>query len=196
MAAAGGWAGETFSNPVIPGFHPDPSVCRVGEDYYLVCSSFEYFPGVPVFHSRDLVHWEQIGNVMERPGQLRLPDTAPSSGGVYAPTIRHHDGRFWLITTDVSHDGNVLFTATDPAGPWSDPVPLPGVKGIDPDLAWDEDGTCWVTSGPANPVLSHRSTDQAIQNTGHGDLVQAPDGSWWIVFLGVRPGGGTPGWHV
>ncbi|MFE1357518.1 MULTISPECIES: glycoside hydrolase family 43 protein [Streptomyces] len=269
MAAAGGWAGGTFSNPVIPGFHPDPSVCRVGEDYYLVCSSFEYFPGVPVFHSRDLVHWEQIGNVMERPGQLRLPDTAPSSGGVYAPTIRHHDGRFWLITTDVSHDGNVLFTATDPAGPWSDPVPLPGVKGIDPDLAWDEDGTCWVTSAgisqiaidpgtgqtlgaprrlwsgtpgakapeaphlyrvggywylliaeggterghgisvargpapygpfepcPANPVLSHRSTDQAIQNTGHGDLVQAPDGSWWIVFLGVRPGGGTPGWHV
>ncbi|MFI9461560.1 glycoside hydrolase family 43 protein [Streptomyces xiamenensis] len=268
-ATADGWAGGTFSNPVIPGFHPDPSICRVGEDYYLVCSSFEYFPGVPVFHSKDLVHWEQIGNVMERPAQLRLPDTAPSSGGVYAPTLRHHDGRFWLITTDVSHDGNVLFSAADPAGPWSDPVRLPGVKGIDPDLAWDEDGRCWVTTagisqiaidtatgqtigaprrlwsgtpgakapeaphlyrigdhwylliaeggterghgisiarGPApygpfepcpdNPVLSHRSTDEEIQNTGHGDLVQAPDGSWWLVFLGVRPGGGSPGWHV
>ncbi|MFE0689326.1 glycoside hydrolase family 43 protein [Streptomyces xiamenensis] len=268
-ATADGWAGGTFSNPVIPGFHPDPSICRVGEDYYLVCSSFEYFPGVPVFHSKDLVHWEQIGNVMERPAQLRLPDTAPSSGGVYAPTLRYHDGRFWLITTDVSHDGNVLFSAADPAGPWSDPVRLPGVKGIDPDLAWDEDGRCWVTTagisqiaidpgtgqtigaprrlwsgtpgakapeaphlyrigdhwylliaeggterghgisiarGPApygpfepcpdNPVLSHRSTDLEIQNTGHGDLVQAPDGSWWLVFLGVRPGGGSPGWHV
>ena len=70
---APGWADGTFANPVIPGFHPDPSVCRVGDDYYLACSSFEYFPGVPLFHSRDLVHWTQIGNVLDRPGQLRLP---------------------------------------------------------------------------------------------------------------------------
>jgi beta-xylosidase len=259
---------STVTNPVIPGFHPDPSVCRVGGDYYLACSSFEYFPGVPVFHSRDLVSWTQVGNVLERPSQLRLPRGTRSSGGVYAPTLRHHDGRFWLITTNVE-DGNLLYTAEDPAGPWSEPVRLPGVRGIDPDIAWDEDGTCWCTcagvwqvridpysgetvgapqrtwSGtpgahapeaphlyrigdywylliaeggtarghavsvargrtptgpfepcPANPILTHRGTDQAIQNTGHGDLVQGPDGSWWMVLLGVRPGGGTPGWHV
>jgi beta-xylosidase len=259
---------EVIENPVLSGFHPDPSICRVGEDYYLVCSSFEYFPGVPVFHSSDLVRWTQIGNVLDRPGQLRLAG-AKSSGGIYAPTLRHHDGRFHLIVTNVSGQGNILVTATDPAGPWSDPVPLPGVPGIDPDLAWDEDGTCWCTvagvsqvrldletgrtldeprrvwSGtpgakapeaphlyrigeywylmiaeggterghavsiaraaapdgpfepcPANPILTHRSTELPIQNTGHADLVQGPDGSWWMVLLGVRPGGGTPGWHV
>jgi len=259
----------TVPNPVIPGFHPDPSVCRVGDDYYLVCSSFEYFPGIPVFHSRDLVNWTQLGNALDRPSQLRLPRDMPSSGGIYAPTLRHHDGRFWLIVTNVGDGGNLLFTATDPAGPWSDPVRLPGVPGIDPDLAWDEDGTCWCTvagvsqvridpttgetigepyriwsgtpgamapeaphlyrigdywylmiaeggterghgvsiargltpSGPfepcpANPVLTHRGTASPIQNTGHADLVQAPDGSWWMVLLGVRPRGGTPGWYV
>ena len=117
------WPGGVFANPVIPGFHPDPSVCRAGDDYYLACSSFEYFPGIPVFHSRDLVHWEQIGNALE----WALPETTPSSGGVYAPTLRHHDGRFWLITADVSGGGTVLVTATDPAGPWSDPLTIPGV---------------------------------------------------------------------
>ncbi|WP_027342054.1 glycoside hydrolase family 43 protein [Hamadaea tsunoensis] len=259
----------SLTNPVIPGFHPDPTICRVGDDYYLACSSFEYFPGVPVFHSRDLVHWTQIGNALDRPGQLRLPPGTPSSGGVYAPTLRHHDGRFWLIVTNVQGDGNLLVTTTDPAGPWSDPVLLPGVRGIDPDLAWDADGTCFCTyagvwqvridphtgrtletprriwsgtpgaqapeaphlyrigdywylliaeggterghavsiargptpSGPfepcpANPILTHRGTHHPVQNTGHGDLVQAPDGSWHLVLLGVRPQGGTPGWHV
>ncbi|MFJ5730668.1 glycoside hydrolase family 43 protein [Streptomyces paradoxus] len=257
------------TNPVIPGFHPDPSICRAGEDYYLACSSFEYFPGVPIFHSRDLVHWTQMGNALDRPGQLRLPPDTRASGGIYAPTLRHHDGRFWLIVTNVSGDGNLLFTTTDPAGPWSDPIPLPGVHGIDPDLAWDDDGTCWCTTAgvgqirldphtgetfgerqplwsgapgakapeaphlyhigdywylliaeggterchgvsiargrspqgpfepcPANPVLTHRGTDHPIQNTGHADLVEGPDGSWWMVLLGVRPHGGTPGWHV
>ncbi|GAB2592960.1 glycoside hydrolase family 43 protein [Streptomyces capparidis] len=260
---------STVTNPVLPGFHPDPSVCRVGSDYYLACSSFEYFPGVPVFHSRDLVHWTQIGNALERPSQLRLPPGTPSSGGVYAPTLRHHDGRFWLITTNVHDGGHLLSTATDPAGPWSDPVRLSGVPGVDPDLAWDDEGNCWCTysgieqiridpltgrsfgpprrlwSGspgakapeaphlyrigdhwylliaeggterghgisvarartpdgpfepcPHNPILTHRGTDHPVQNTGHADLVQAPDDSWWMVLLGVRPLGGTPGWHV
>lgn len=258
-----------LTGPVIPGFHPDPSVCRVGMDYYLACSSFEYFPGVPIFHSRDLVNWTQIGNALDRPSQLDLPPVTPSSGGIYAPTLRHHDGRFWLITSNIPHGGTLLVTSKDPAAGWSDPVYLPGVPGIDPDLAWDDAGRCWctvagigqvridpatgVTLGPLrriwsgtpgaqapeaphlyrvgdfwylliaeggterghgisvarasapdgpftpcpdNPILTHRSTDRPIQNTGHGDLVQAPDGSWWLVFLGVRPRGGTPGWHV
>ena len=268
--AVDGWVGGVFTNPVVAGMHPDPSVCRVGDDYFLACSSFEYFPGVPIFHSRDLVHWEQIGNALDRPSQLALPPNTPSSGGVYAPTLRHHDGRFWLITTNVAPGGgNLLVTTTDPAGPWSDPVRVPGITGIDPDLAWDDEGRCWCTfngihqvridpytgesfgepkrlwSGaagaqapeaphlyrvggywylliaeggterghavsiargpapggpfepcPTNPILTHRGTNRPIQNTGHADLVEAPDGSWWMVFLGVRPRGGTPGWHV
>src|SRR5262249_47750636 len=96
-ARGDGWPARTFAHPVVAGMHPDPSICRVADDYYLACSSFEYFPGVPILHSRDLVHWEQIGNALDRPAQLRLPETTPSSGGVYAPTLRHHDGRFWLI---------------------------------------------------------------------------------------------------
>lgn len=258
---------RTYENPVIAGFHPDPSVCRVGEDYYLVCSSFEYVPGVPLFHSRDLVHWRQIGNVLDRPGQLELPDDAVASGGIYAPTIRYHDGRFHMITTNVSGNGTFLVTGDRPEGPWSDPVWI-DLPGIDPDLAWDEDGSCWcavsgvrvaridtatgkvlegplpVWSGtglqhpeaphlyrigdwwylmlaeggtahghgvsvararsprgpyepaPANPVLSHRSTDLPIQCTGHADLVEAPDGTWWMLLLGTRPRGFFPSFHV
>ncbi|GAB2600476.1 glycoside hydrolase 43 family protein [Paractinoplanes abujensis] len=132
-----------MGRPILPGFHPDPSVCRVGEDYYLVCSSFEYFPGVPVFHSRDLVSWRQIGNVLDRPSQLPLPRDTEASGGIYAPTIRHHDGRFWVITTNTSGGGTFIVTAERPEGPWSEPawIDLPG---IDPDLAWGDDGSCWA----------------------------------------------------
>ncbi|MFD0591776.1 glycoside hydrolase family 43 protein [Catellatospora coxensis] len=148
---------------MIPGFHPDPSVCRVGEDYYLACSSFEYFPGVPIFHSRDLVHWAQLGNALDRPSQLVLPPGMPSSAGVYAPTLRHHDGRFWLITTNVAPGGgNMLFTATDPAGPWSDPVRLPDVGGIDPDLVWDEQGRCWCTVAGIQQVRIDPDTGRTI----------------------------------
>lgn len=130
-------------NPVIPGFHPDPSVCRVGADYYAACSSFEYFPGVPLFHSRDLVAWTQIGNALDRSSQLDLR-TAHASGGVYAPTLRHHDGQFWLVTTSVSTPGHLIVRSPDPAGPWSDPVRV-ALPGIDPDLAWSADGRCWFT---------------------------------------------------
>jgi alpha-N-arabinofuranosidase len=134
-------------NPVLPGCYPDPSICRVGADYYLVNSTFEYFPGLPVWHSTDLASWEQIGHVVTRAGQLDFGGIA-SSGGLYAPTIRHHDGTFWVVCTlvdpaDESCGGNFLMTATDPAGPWSDPVWL-DADGIDPSLFFDDDGTIWV----------------------------------------------------
>src|SRR5207248_4284569 len=110
----------SYTNPVIPGFYPDPSVCRVGQDYYLVASSFEYFPGVPLFHSRDLVHWRQIGHCLTRESQLPLHGVG-SSAGIFAPTIRFHDGRFYMVTTNVG-TGNFYVWSDDPAGEWSEPI--------------------------------------------------------------------------
>lgn len=132
-----------YSNPIIPGFHPDPSLCRVGEDYYLVTSSFEYFPGVPIYHSRDLLHWRLIGHCLTRASQLPL-EKADFSGGIYAPTIRYHKGRFYMITTNVSHGGNFIVHTTDPAGEWSEPVWI-DQKGIDPSLLFDDDGKVYFT---------------------------------------------------
>jgi xylan 1,4-beta-xylosidase len=129
---------ETFENPVLAGFHADPSICRVGDDYYLVCSSFEYFPGVPIYHSRDLVNWQHIGHCLTRKSQLPL-DKMRASGGIFAPTLRYHDGTFYMITTNVWGGGNFYVTAKDPAGPWSEPVML-DVEGIDPSLLFDDDG--------------------------------------------------------
>jgi xylan 1,4-beta-xylosidase len=264
------------TRPVIPGFHPDPSVCRVGDAYYLACSSFEYAPGVPIYRSADLRTWEQIGHALDRPSQLDIDDMPPS-GGVFAPTLRHHDGRFWMITTNLfRRPGLLLVTAEDPAGPWSEPIWIDGVFGIDPDLAWDDDGTCYVTwcgigdpggvlqavlepeSGkllsepqrlwqgtggshpegphlyhigaycylliaeggterghaatiargpspagpfepcPHNPLLTARGSDSVVQNAGHADLVQTPDGDWAMAYLGVRALGGigTAKWHI
>lgn len=247
----------TIRNPVIRGFHPDPSICRAGEDYYLVTSSFEYFPGVPVFHSRDLVNWRKIGHCLTRPSQLPL-DGAKSSKGIYAPTIRHHDGWFYMVTTNTSHGGNFFVKTRDPAGEWSEPVWL-DQPGIDPSLLFDDDGKVYLTSSgnqqceldmatgrrlgelrqtwsgtgngwleaphlyringlyylivaeggtnrghmvntarsrcpwgpfeacPRNPILSNRGCgSNPVQSTGHGDLVQAHDGSWWMVFLAIR----------
>jgi xylan 1,4-beta-xylosidase len=144
----------TFRNPIIPGFNPDPSVCRVGDDYYLVVSTFEYFPGVPIFHSKDLVHWRQIGHVLDRPSQLDL-DGTPCSKGIYAATIRHHEGIFYMITTFVeSVTGarrNFYVTAEDPSGPWSDPVWLPEAPGIDSSLFFDDDGKAYIMANRQPP---------------------------------------------
>jgi alpha-N-arabinofuranosidase len=134
----------TFQNPIIPGFYPDPSICRVGDDYYLVNSSFEYFPGVPIFHSKDLVHWQQIGYCLTRKGQLPL-DKVRASGGIYAPTLRYHDGTFYMVTTNVDGGGNFYVTAKNPAGPWSEPVWLKDGGGIDPSLLFDDDGKVYYT---------------------------------------------------
>lgn len=263
---------EAIQNPVLPGFYPDPSICRVGDDFYMVTSSFSYFPGVPVFHSRDLKNWEQLGHVLDRIEQLPL-DCRYISGGIYAPTIRYHDGLFYMITTNVSGVGDFICTARNPAGPWSDIHVVKGAPGIDPSLFWDEDGTCymcgtgdwnegyphiwgavldtdtwtlgekhelwrgamhdcWAPEAPhiyrkdgwyylliaeggtehfhavtmarsrdvlgkykgyeGNPILTHRHLgwNYPICNTGHADLVQLKDGSWYMVLLASRIYGG------
>lgn len=131
-----------YHNPILPGFYPDPSVCRAGDDYYLINSTFGYFPGLPLFHSKDLVNWEQIANVISRPGQLRYDGLGISSNGIYAPTIRYNGGTFYVICTQVGSNGNFLVTAKDPAGPWSDPIKL-DFAGIDPSIFFDDDGRTW-----------------------------------------------------
>ncbi len=268
-----------FTNPILPGFYPDPSICRVGGDYFLVNSSFEYFPGVPIFHSRDLRHWRQIGHCLTRPSQLPLQGVG-ASGGIFAPTIRHHDGVFYMITTNVSAGGNFIVSTRDPFGDWSEPIWV-AQGGIDPSLCFD-DGHVYLTSTgqgpdpqdpsrivsgiqqseidvatgrllteprliwagtggsypegphlyrigdwyalmiaeggtefghtevvarsrspwgpwepcPHNPILTHRSTGEPIQATGHADLVEAADGTWWMVCLGFRPVGLTRTHHL
>ncbi|MDE7222838.1 MAG: glycoside hydrolase family 43 protein [Acetatifactor sp.] len=137
-------------NPIMPGFYPDPSICAVGEDFYLVNSTFAYFPGLPVLHSRDLVHWEQIGNVMERASQLPL-ERAGHSQGLFAPTIRYHEGVYYVICTNVSYGGNYVVTADRPEGPWSEPHYLEGADGIDPSLFFDTDGRCYYIGTHPNP---------------------------------------------
>lgn len=134
-----------FQNPIIPGFHPDPSICRKGDDYYLVNSSFEFFPGVPLFHSQDLINWEQIGHVLTRESQLSLRGS-PTSGGIFAPTIREHNGRFYMITTNIllfpTGHPNFIVHTDDIHGEWSEPVFINHV-GIDPSLFWDDDGSAY-----------------------------------------------------
>jgi xylan 1,4-beta-xylosidase len=272
-----------FRNPVLSGSHPDPSICRVNDDFYLATSTFEYFPGITLHHSRDLVHWRPIGHALDRPSQLPL-DTVAASGGLYAPTLRHVDGRFYLICTLVGGDGpngNFLVSADDPAGSWSEPTWLPDAPGFDPSLFVDADGRAWLCgswdrdpdrnpgrtviwvhefdlaraelvgerelvwtgfaadarwsegphlyrvdgyyylltaeggtaldhavvvarsesvtgpyeSCPHNPVLTarHLGPDQSIVATGHADLVELADGSWWAVLLAQRTAGGVIG---
>lgn len=272
---------KDFTNPILAGFYPDPSICQVGADYYLVTSTFAYFPGIPVFHSRDLTSWKLIGHVMNRSEQLNL-DGQGVSRGLFAPSIRHHNGLFYVTCTLVDIGGNFIVTATSAEGPWSNPVWLPEVNGIDPSPFFDDNGKAYIlynsiapdnkplydghrtirmreidlntlkvageeillvnggvdiskkpvwieaphilqkdgyyyliaaeggtadqhsevvfrsksVSGPyvpygKNPILTQRHLDPQrqfpITSTGHADVVQAADGSWWAVFLGCRP---------
>lgn len=261
------WAAATtraqgYTNPVLPGFFPDPSVCCVGDDYYMVNSSFQYYPGVPIHHSKDLIHWEAIGHCLTTETQANLKDVS-FWGGIYAPTIRYNDGTFYMVTTNCSYKGNFIVYTDDPRGTWSEPVWLEQ-GGIDPSLYF-EDGHCYLVSNPnigidlceinpktgeqltpgktiwrgtggrhpeaphiykkdnyyylliaeggteyghkvtiarsekidgpyepnpSNPILTHinrNAQDNAIQGTGHADIFQAHDGSWWLVCLGFRP---------
>lgn len=261
--------------PILPGFYPDPTICWAEDQYVIVNSSFEYFPGLPVHVSHDLVEWRPVGNGLTRRSQFRRGDGSPSAG-IYGATLRYHDGRFWCVTTNVSDfaHGQILVTAERPQGPWSDPIWIPEAIGIDPDICWDgdrclltwksldfvtEDGIwqaeldpstgelsgshkIWAGSGtdmvegphlyqalghwylllaeggterghriniyrganpdgpfeahPRNPLLTRAGTDHPVQNVGHGDLVESPEGDWAMVYLGVRPNGSTPGFHT
>ncbi|HEU4654349.1 MAG TPA: glycoside hydrolase family 43 protein, partial [Steroidobacteraceae bacterium] len=270
----------SYRNPILAGFYPDPSVTRAGDKFYLVNSSFAYFPGIPVFESRDLAHWTQVGHVIDRASELSF-DGLGISRGVFAATIQYHDGTYYVLNTAVDSGGNFIVTAKSPQGPWSDPIWLPQIDGIDPSLFIDDDGEAYiVNNGPPedvpqypghraiwiqqfnlekmklfgprrvlvnggvdfskkpvwiegphvfkhdgfyylscaeggtevnhsqvilrahspwgpftpyehNPILTQRDlpADRAnpVTNTGHADLVEAPDGSWWAVFLGSRP---------
>lgn len=272
---------KTFRNPILPGFNADPSICRRGEDYYLVNSSFAFYPGIPILHSKDLVHWTQIGAAITRKSQIDL-SVHGMSRGLYAPAISYHNGWFYIVCTEVDRGGNFIVKSENPAGPYSDPFWLPQIDGIDPSLFFDDDGKSYVVynsvapentpayqghrsirihelkletmqltgeeqllinggtnladepiwiEGPHiyklgthyylicaeggtgynhsevvfraesvlgpyesfsdNPILTQRHLPieraNPVTSTGHADLVQAPDGEWWAVFLGCRP---------
>lgn len=134
-----------YKNPVITGFYPDPSVCRAGDTYYLVCSSFQYFPGVPLFESRDLVNWKQIGHCLTRESQVQL-DKINSSGGVFAPTIRHHNGRFYMTTTNNTTNQNFYVWTDDIYGEWSEPITV-DQDGIDPSLFFEDGKAYFMSNG-------------------------------------------------
>jgi xylan 1,4-beta-xylosidase len=139
---------DEYHNPIIAGFYPDPTIIRAGNDFYAAMSSFAYFPGVPIFHSTDLVNWTQIGHVLDRPSQLNL-DSAGVSRGIFAPSLSYHDSTFYMITTLVDRGGNFFVTATNPAGPWSDPIWLSEIDGIDPSFFFDDDGKSYIlNNGP------------------------------------------------
>ncbi|MDX6746617.1 glycoside hydrolase family 43 protein [Polaribacter sp. PL03] len=141
----------TFTNPVLKGFYPDPSICKVDGSYYLINSTFAYFPGIPVFKSNDLINWKQIGNALDRPEQLDLEGLGVSQG-VFAPAISYHDGVFYIINTIVGGKNNFIISAKNPAGPWSKATWLPEVEGIDPSMFFDENGKAYViyNSNPPN----------------------------------------------
>lgn len=142
-------AQKTYTNPILSGFYPDPSICRVGEDYYLVNSTFSYFPGIPVFHSKDLVNWKLISHVIARTEQMDFSGLGVSRS-IFAPTIRYYDGLFYVTCTMVGGGGNFVVTAKDPAGPWSNPTWVP-IDGIDPSLFFDDDGKCYITYNSIPP---------------------------------------------
>ena len=255
-----------FQNPVLRGMYPDPSMCAANGKYYMVCSTFSYFPGVPLFESDDLINWKQIGHCLTRKSQLLLENSSTTGGGIYAPTIRFNNGRFYMVVTNVSNIGNFYVWTDDIYGEWSDPIKVEQ-DGIDPSLFFDDDGKVyfisngndktgrgyiqisqidietgkklseneplWYGTGgryieaphmykfngyyyllnaeggteyghmvnyarsknlkgpfepcPANPILTNRNLGgYQLQGAGHGDIVQATDGTWWFCHLAFR----------
>ncbi len=167
-----------YENPVIRGYFPDPSILRVGEDFYLVNSTFEWYPGVPVYHSKNLVNWELITYCLTTPTQLKL-DRCPPSGGIFAPTLRYHDGLFYMTVTNVTYGGNLIVHAREITGPWSDPVYV-DQDGIDPSLLFDDDGTVYYTTAifdkdregiyicEVDPLTGEKKTETRLLTRGCG----------------------------
>lgn len=196
-----------YKNPVISGFHPDPSICRVGDDFYIVNSTFEYFPGIAVFHSKDLINWTQIGYCITRKEQLWLEKKHPNCTGLFAPTIRYADGIFYVICTNVSGgttDGNFIVWSENPEGEWSNPVFL-RTPGIDPSLFWDEDGKVYYTGAEqgiflceVNPKTGEKLSE--IQYIWQGSGGCCPEGphiykkdGWYYLMISE---GGTEYCHM
>ena len=158
---------QTFKNPILAGGYPDPSICRVGDEFVMVNSSFEYFPALPIHRSKDLVNWELVGHGLNRleqvSGKINLIDVQ-SNGGIHAPTIRFNNGKYHIISTNVYYDEkkqlatatNFIITSSSPEGPWSNPIVIKGAPGIDPDLFFDHDGRVWYIGNhqPSNPTFS------------------------------------------
>lgn len=188
-------------NPVLPGMHPDPTIVRVGDRFVMACSSFEYWPALPVFESYDLVNWRQIGNALDRQGQLEAVrpgglDGVGPSHGLYAPTLRFHDGWYWLVCAVEPGGRPFVLSAREPEGPWSNPLPL-DINGFDHDLAWDDDGTCVVTySVGGRPGMKRATVDlgtgarlsEPVDTwNGTGSSPEAPhlykiDGTWYLLI--------------
>lgn len=141
---------HTYQNPILAGFYPDPTICKAGDRFYMTNSTFSYFPGLPIFESTDLINWKQIGHAMDRPEQLNTEGQGVSRG-LFAPAITYHDGTFYIVCTQVDKGGNFVITATDPAGPWSDPIYLGELNGIDPSLFFDEDGRLYIVYNSVAP---------------------------------------------
>ncbi|MCW3837710.1 glycoside hydrolase 43 family protein [Sphingomonas canadensis] len=213
-----------YTNPILYADYSDPDVIRVGEDYYMVASSFHLSPGIPVLHSRDLVHWKIIGHVLPRlpfgplydmPGPHTLDDTIskPIGGtkyasGVWAPSIRHHDGRFWVYWA-TPDEGVFMATAADPAGPWSPVTHVIAAEGLeDPCPFWDEDGSAWLVHGRvgAGPLILHRMSPDGTRVLDEGRLIaedrinlpvlEGPKfikrGGWYYIFAPIGGVGTGP----
>ncbi len=164
-----------YQNPVLPGFHPDPSVCRVGDTFYLATSSFHFFPGIPLWRSKNLVDWELVGHGITRPSQIDLAGTG-ASRGLYAPTIRHRKGMFYITCTEVDRGGNFIIAAPSIEGPWSDPILIraggTGIGGIDPSLFFDEDGTAYLCSN--GEVDGAGGVALSVIDPGSGAITERP----------------------
>jgi len=159
-----------YNNPVLPGFHPDPSVCRVGDTFYLVTSSFHYFPGIPIWASSNLVEWKLVGHGISSHEQIDLSGT-PASRGLFAPTIREHGGRFYITCTEVDRLGNFIIHAERPDGPWSRPFPV-AQGGIDPSLFFDGDGTAYLCTG--GEVESDFGIALSVVDPDSGEIFEGP----------------------
>lgn len=180
-------ADDEYRNPILAGFYPDPSVVRVEHDYYMVHSTFGFFPGLPIFHSRDLVTWTQIGNAIHRAEQMRFDGLPLANAGLYAPAIEHRKGVFYVINTCVGCGGNFVVTATDPRGPWSQPIWLPHIWGIDPSIFFDDDGKTYVVHHaeppqkryPAHTAINVMEVDPQTFQPRSADVLLIDGGDDW-----------------